>query len=351
MALLDATLALMQAEYQKPEVVWRAAPLSPKDRAFLEKECKLTVGFDPKGWRKEMYDRYKRGEARAEIRECAFGHVVVIYDNETQEVPWGIWGRILRLYHKPKSVKPRIYFLAHPALREFPEHASRVPFYRITASYPIGGNPLYEEIGPLHVNGGYNYPCNVEAVMIYRAEDATRVLIHELQHASCLDSVPERPAILSRESRETEPTPERPSILSRVPRETDNHSSHNHLDAVEAETEAWAELLYAGVLSQGKRATFHRLVHDQAQWMAAQNARVRQFIGESHRFPWRYTVAKEDVWRRWGIAEKGRVRTAPSQLTQHSLRTVSPQHSLQLTPPPTAALKRVFGVSADSTIL
>ena len=315
MALLDATLALMQAEYQKPEVVWRTAQLSPKDRAFLEKECKLTVGFDPKGWRKEMYDRYKRGEARAEIRECAFGHVVVIYDNETQAVPWGLWGRILRLYHKPNT---RIYLLAHPALREFPEN-----------TYPIG---------PLHINGGYNYPCNVEAVMIYRAEDATRVLIHELQHASCLDS-----------------TPESRGILSRVPRETDNHSSHDHLDAVEAETEAWAELLYAGVLSQGKRATFHRLVHDQARWMAAQNARVRQFIGESHRFPWRYTVAKEVVWRRWGIALPRSLRTATSQLTQHSLRfqaanAASPQHSLRLTPPPSAALKRIFGVP-DSTIL
>ena len=344
MALLDATLALMQAEYQKPEVVWRAAPLSPKDRAFLEKECKLTVGFDPKGWRKEMYDRYKRGEARAEIRECAFGHVVVIYDNEMQEVPWGLWGRILRLYHKPKSVKPRIYFLAHPALREFPEHASRVPFYRMTASYPVtvkgsnskhvGGNPIYEEIGPLHVNGGYNNPCNVEAVMIYRAEDATRVLIHELQHASCLDSVPERHAMLS-------------------PRETDNHSSHDHsshdhLDAVEAETEAWAELLYAGVLSQGKHAVFHRLVNNQARWMAAQNARVRQFIGESQKFPWRYTVAKEEVWRRWGLVQAA--NAAPS----HSLRLqagTAPSQSLRLTPPPSAALKRIFGVHPDSTIL
>lgn len=313
MALLDATLALMQAEYQKPEVAWRAAPLSPKDRAFLEKECRVTVGFDPKGWRKEMYDRYKRGEARSEIRECAFGHVVVIYDNETQEVPWGLWGRILRLYHTPKSVKPRIYLLAHPALREFPKHA-----------YPIG---------PLHINGGYNYPCNVEAVMIYRAEDATRVLIHELQHASCLDSTPEGRGILSRESRETEPAPEGRGILSHGKRDF-----HNHLDAVEAETEAWAELLYAGVLSQGKSAVFHRLVNIQARWMAEQNTRVRQFIGESQKFPWRYTVAKEEVWRRWGIALPRSLGTATSQ-------------SLRLTPPPAAALKRVFGVSADSTIL
>jgi len=339
MALLDATLALMQAEYQKPEVVWRASSLSPKDHAFLEKECKLTVGFDPKGWRKEMYDRYKRGEARSEIRECAFGHAVVIYDNETQEVPWGLWGRILRLYHTPKSAKPRIYFLAHPALREFPKSASRVPSYRMNASYSkhVGGNPIYEEIGPLHVNGGYNYPCNLEAIVVYRAEDATRVLIHELQHASCLDSTPEQRGILSHGKRD----------------------NHDHLDAVEAETEAWAELLYAGVLSQGKRAVFHRLVNNQAHWMAAQNARVRQFIGESQQFPWRYTVAKEEVWRRWGIALAASLKAAslPNSLqaavaaTSHSLRAASLPNSLRLTPPPQAAIKRAFGVSADSTIL
>jgi len=318
MALLDATLALMQAEYQKPEVVWRASSLSPKDHAFLEKECKLTVGFDPKGWRKEMYDRYKRGEARSEIRECAFGHVVVIYDNESQEVPWGLWGRILRLYHTPKSAKPRIYFLAHPALREFPKSASRVPSYRINASYSkhVGGNPIYEEIGPLHVNGGYNYPCNLEAIVVYRAEDATRVLIHELQHASCLDD-------------------------------------HDHgTDILEAETEAWAELLYAGVLSQGKRAVFHRLVNNQAHWMAAQNARVRQFIGESQQFPWRYTVAKEEVWRRWGIALPAPLKAAslPNSLRLQAA-VAATSHSLRLTPPPAAAIKRAFGVSADSTIL
>lgn len=333
MALLDATLALIQAEYKKPEVVWRSAPINTKELAFLERECTKNVGFDPNGWRKEMFQRYKRGQARMEVRECDHGRVVVIYDNPTQTVPWGLWGRILRLY----GVGACIYFLAHPALRQFPTSKKLA-------------------IGPIHINGGYNYPCNAEEVMIYRAEDATRVLIHELQHASCLDSTPESRRILSRVPRETDSVPERRAILS-------HKHHHDETDALEAETEAWAELLYAAVLSQGKRAVFHRLIKDQAAWFMKQNEQVKQHMKSPTQFPYRYTIAKEAVWRRWGLV-KDTVSTAPSP--QHSLRlqagtatsqslrhTVStaPSQSLRLTPPPAAALKRVFGVSPDSTIL
>ena len=289
MALLDATLALIQAEYKKPEVAWRSAPLRAKELAFLERECTKTVGFDPKGWRKEMFQRYKRG-GRMEVRECDYGRVVVIYDNDDQTVPWGLWGRILRLY----GVNACIYFLAHPALRQFPKGPIRIN--NVSASYPIG---------PIHINGGYNYPCNAEEVMIYRAEDATRVLIHELQHAGCLDN-------------------------------------HDHsTDAVEAETEAWAELLYAAVLSQGKRDVFHRLVQEQAAWFINQNEQVKKHMKSPTQFPYRYTIAKEAVWRRWGLVHATSLRLQAGTASQ----------SLRLTPPPSAALKRVFGVNPNSTIL
>ena len=160
--------------------------------------------------------------------------------------------------------------------------------------------------------------------MIYRAEDATRVLIHELQHASCLDSTPEQRAIKG-------------------------HSSHEHDDALEAETEAWAELLYAAVLSQGKRAMFLQLVQDQAAWFIEQNEQVKQHMKSPTQFPYRYTIAKEAVWRRWGLVQAG---TASLRL-QAGTATMSSQamQSLRLTPPPSAALKRIFGVSPDSTIL
>jgi len=337
MALLDATLALIQAEYKKPEVTWRSAPINAKELAFLERECTKNVEFDPQGWRKEMFQRYKRG-GRMEVRECDYGRVIVLYHNDDQTVPWGLWGRILRLY----GVNTCIYFLAHPALRQFPKGTIRIN--NVSASYPIG---------PIHINGGYNYPCNAKEVMIYRAEDATRVLLHELQHANCLDSTPEGRGILSSGTRETEPTPEQRGILSRGTRE-----NHDGTDALEAETEAWAELLYAGVLSQGKRSVFLQLVQEQAAWFIEQNEQVKQHMKTPTQFPYRYTIAKEAVWRRWGIRDLAAKPPKAATQAQHSLRlaahtsgAASPQHSLRLTPPPSAALKRIFGVRPDSTIL
>jgi hypothetical protein len=148
----------------------------------------------------------------------------------------------------------------------------------------------------------------METVVIYRAEDATRVLIHELQHASCLDHM------------------------------------EQGVDIVEAETEAWAELLYAGLLSQGEKPLFHELVKKQADWMQAQNAVVKRHIHHDRQFPWRYTVGKEEVWQRWGLIDgvcEGQGRISHTR--------ASHMHSLRLTPPPSAALKRAFGV--DSNIL
>jgi hypothetical protein len=299
MALLGAVLDVIQYEFSKKEPVWHTHPLPAEDLTFLKKECNTTSEFDPNGWRKEMFQRFQRGTSQMEVRSCAYGQITVLYDNPSQVVPWGLWGRILRTYAPGKKAK--IFFLAHPALRQFPVEA------RSTVEAPLQiqvGNMenAAHPIGPPHINGGYTYPCNAQTIVLYRAEDATRVLIHELQHASCLD-----------------------------------HHEHG-VDLVEAETEAWAELLYAGFLSHGNKARFHERVRAQAEWMQIQNKEVRRRIGHTMRFPWRYTVGKEDVWRRWGLVSN-----------THSLQATPP--SLRLGAPPSLSQKRAFGVPLDSTIL
>ena len=283
MALLDAVLDVVQKEYQQAEPVWKTSSITQKDITFLENECEVPSEFDPLGWRKEMLETYKKGKAIADVRECAYGRVVAIGKQDIIEgIPWDLWGRILRLYGQGKKAK--VYFLANPYLRLFPK-----------GTHPIRAGNLanaHHEIGPPHINGGYTYHCNKQTITIYRAEDATRVLIHELQHASCLD-----------------------------------HVEHG-TDLVEAETEAWAELLYAGLLSQGKKATFHHLIEKQSSWMISQNEKVKQHMQTERQFPWRYTVAKQEVWERWGILR--------GTLSEHP-------NSLRLTPPPSAALQRAFG--------
>ena len=285
MALLDAVFDVVRYEYDKLEPVWKTSRMVLTDRTFLEKECNNSSEFDPFGWRKQMFDMYLNGKAVVEVRECAYGRVVALglrsAEDTLQNIPWGLWGRILRLYCQTKKAK--IFFFASPYLR----------------TIPSGTKPL----GPENINGGYTYHCNMETIFIYRAEDATRVLIHELQHASCLDHM------------------------------------EQGVDMVEAETEAWAELLYAGLLSQGKKPLFHELVKKQADWMQAQNAVVKRHIHHERQFPWRYTVGKEEVWERWGLLQRNKNASHASQL--HSM------HSLRLTPPPSAALKRDFGVSSN----
>lgn len=294
MALLDAVLDMVRHEYEKLEPMWKTSRITTSDHAFLERECNNGSEFDPFGWRKQMFDMYMNGSAIADARECAYGRVVAIgSESDIYNIPWGLWGRILRLYtgamlRNSHHKKARIFFLASPYLRTIVTRAST-------------------PIGPENINGGYTYSCNMETIVIYRAEDATRVLIHELQHASCLD-----------------------------------HIEHG-TDIVEAETEAWAELLYAGLLSQGEKPLFHELVKKQADWMQAQNAVVKRHLRRERQFPWRYTVGKEEVWERWGLIEGNKNASRASHASP------KPMHSLRLTPPPSAALKRAFGV--DSNIL
>ena len=294
MALLDAVFDVVRYEYEKLEPVWKTSRIVTTDREFLENECSNDSEFDPFGWRKQMYDMYLNGKAMVEVRECAYGRVLALgTEHMLDGIPWGLWGRILRLYCQTKKAK--ILFLASPYLRTVVTRASPHP------SHP---SKKYPPIGPENINGGYTYHCNMETIVIYRAEDATRVLIHELQHASCLD-----------------------------------HMEHG-VDIVEAETEAWAELLYAGLLSQGEKPLFHELVKKQADWMQAQNAVVKRHIHHERQFPWRYTVGKEEVWERWGLCNGRSGRNSPHP-------SHNPMHSLRLTPPPTAALKRDFGVSSN----
>jgi len=303
MALLHAVLDVVHHEFAKKEPKWKSRTITPDDIEFLEEECATASKFDPFGWRREMYQKYKKGTAELIVRECEYGRVIAIGEKGistsicasiSTSIPWGLWGRILRLYTGGRPA--RIFFLASPYLRTIPQK-------RIA-------------LGPANINGGYTYTCNNQTIVIYRAEDATRVLIHELQHASCLD----------------------------------HHE--DGVDLVEAETEAWAELLYAGMLSQGKPALFYQLVKRQADWMQTQNEVVKRHITRHHQFPWRYTVGKEDVWKRWGLIEEDVERNT---VVQHELRRNSPPgalvptRSLRLTPPPTTAIKDAFGV--DSNII
>jgi hypothetical protein len=260
--------------------------MEEKESEYLRKECLTDSEFDPHNCRRTLYNNMVKGLSMLVKATCPYGQVIVIVNDpkQTEDIPWGLWGRILRMYTEKGHPPFTVFFLTNMHLRTFP-----------SATKPIMAE---------NINGGYTYPCNRETIVIYRAEDATRVLLHELMHSCCLD-----------------------------------HHEHG-VDLVEAETEAWAELVYIAFLSQGKKKEFDELLRLQSEWMRQQNRKVKAHMRqpESMEFPWRYTIGKENVWRRWNILRERK-------------SYVSVGNSLRLTCPPSTVLKTRFQVRKESTIL
>lgn len=283
-ALINIILDKIKDEYKKDDVIWTPTSLTQNDYSFLEEECMKYSEFDPYNARKNLFLKMKNAELSYEIRKCKYGQVFVVYEDNIQsdDIPWSLWGRILRMFSNNKNPF-KIFLLANTHLREFPKKNA--------------------PIKPENINGGYTYPCRRDTIIIYRAEDATRVLIHEMMHSCCLDKI------------------------------------ENGVDIIEAETEAWAELLYIAFLSQGKHALFFKLLENQSNWMVDQNKKVKKHMNESMEFPWRYTIGKEQIWRKWNIL-------TPSRSVSHVVGS-----SLRLTNPPSNQLKHIFRVRLQSTIL
>lgn len=329
--LIDILLDTVRQEFQKKEPEWFVASMTDADMLFLENECTKDSEFDPSNKRKIMYHNLVKGDAPVIIVTSPYGQVTVVLENKNQakEIPWALWSRIFRIYHEKKGDQNpfKVYVMANTSLRTFP--------------------PGKKSITPENINGGYTYPCNRETILIYRAEDATRVLLHELMHSCCLDN----------------------QALG--------------VDQVEAETEAWAELVYVALLSEGDPAVFQDLLGRQRTWMVSQNEEVKKHMSNpsSREFPWRYTIGKEEVWRRWGLfSGSNTINSSVSNMSSSSSnakeRDVSSKErgsssghaeqsrsqkntdknpttrtSLRLTFPVDSAIKRRFHVKESSTIL
>jgi len=178
-----------------PTQVWIDDVLIEQDRNILEKESYSDSKFDTLQLRKKLFDSFKQNQAQTVVKKTNNARIVILEENKNHTYPWELWGRIFQWFGKPTSGSHwQIYLYASDTARTLP------------SSGPIG---------PDNLNGGYTYPCKSDCIVIYRYEEATRVLIHELLHASC----------------------------------TDNHT--NPVEVKEAATEVWAELLLVALLGDG----------------------------------------------------------------------------------------------------
>jgi hypothetical protein len=243
--------------HEKPSPVWKQVDPSHDDIFILQKEALTASNFDRLNIRRTLYNNYISGRANLVCFECLYGRVLLLQENqENVMIPFKTWGRVLQWF----GGFVRVCWFAADIPRLLPRKG--------------------KEIEEIHVNGGYTLPCSKNAVIVYRKEEATRVLIHELIHANCLDhqdkSVSER----------------------------------------EAETETFAELVYIAILSKGDVKKAKKFWEIQSKWIVNQNAVLRKYhhVLSLNDYAARYTIAREQELQKMGIA----LPPASSGLTKFS---------------------------------
>ena len=208
-------------------------------------------------------------------KTCGQAKVIILHE-ATRPCPdvWKTWGRIFQLYGR----------------EETPWNRQNGPFWRVglfAAPIPRTLPAPGQLVGPEHVNGGYTLPCKQDRIIIYREEECTRVLLHELFHAACSDR------------------------LSSLPH-------------MEAETESWAEWVLVALASKGDLKKAMTLMNKQIRWMSALHRVLRAHYGvsKSEDFAWRYTLGREHAYQRLGLhvpISHGTSRVTSSRLTAPAL--------------------------------
>ena len=253
--------------YQQPNQQWIQDKLEGDDLETLKKEALEESQFDPLKLRETLWNQVVSGEAKIVTRSCVNAKVIYIKNKRGLEPPWELWGRLVQWLGPSTGTKWRIFW--------FPAHNKRI--------LP----PLDQEVGPVHLNGGYTFPCKSDSIVVYRFEEATRVLLHEILHAACLDP------------------------------------PHADLPLREATTETWAELFLIALCSAGSETKAAELWAIQSQWIANQNhtLKIKYGVQTSEQYAWRYTVGRELILRslKIDLPEGKFTRSASSRLTSPQL--------------------------------
>jgi hypothetical protein len=223
---------------------WKNATLTEHDLNILRSEALKESPFDPLELKKRMYEAYEKGDANVIVKTCDCAKVVILQDNDSQTFPWSTWSTIFQWFGS--SSPWCVYIYASPQNRTLPE------------SGPIGAAEL---------NGGYTYPCKSDCIVIYRYEECTRVLIHELLHAACTDDF------------------------------------NKSVEQREAATEAWAELFLVATLAKGDYNKAMELWSIQERYIQDLNYTVSTFhdVKSESDYGARYTTMRTDIFKQFNI--------------------------------------------------
>jgi hypothetical protein len=260
--LVQTCVIQAQLLFQLPLLQWQNDSPLQNDVEEFKRQTDESV-FDPLLLRASVWKDLEEGRSVMRCKQCPLARVLWIQPkNKKVEPDWSTWTRVFQWYGKPNDgTQWRIFWFPSELKRTAPEPGLAV--------------------GPAHINGGYTIPCTSSAIVIYRREEATRVLLHEMSHAACLDDQSE--ALVMREAR----------------------------------TETWAEIFLVAIKSEGSLQKAERLWKFQTQWIADQNDFLRRKHGVQgpNNYAWRYTIAREIILNQLRIH-----LPAPRSFSSKSLR-------------------------------
>lgn len=244
--------------WSSPPLQWHDSTVTPEELLKAEREATQSE-FDKKGLKAGVWQAWKRGEYKCVCKASSLARVIV-FAPEGVEPNWLVWGKIFQWFGASQNGPWVVTWFTADSKRCF----------------PTGG-----ELGPEHVNGGYTTSCSNAGIYIYRREEATRVLIHEMMHAACLDEqswdIPDR----------------------------------------EAMVETWAELILIALKAKGDAKAARNLWVKQAAWIANSNARSeRHGVNDETDYAWRYLVGRREMYARLGIPIPAPNSDHPSKSTR-----------------------------------
>lgn len=247
--MIQELLTTIKAEYATHKVpsIWIQDTITPSDINAVREETEIGSSEpvflkQTAEIRRDLWNKWLQKEATIQAYTCKEGRVVIL--SVVAIHPPKQWIRIFRLL-SPEQKAQVIWFASDEE--------------RIA---PAQGEP----IEALHVNGGYAQKCNPRSIVIYRKEEAARVLIHELLHASCSD--PDGPV------------------------------SH-----IEGDTEGWAEVILVALKAKGSQKAFASLWKDHSYYAMKQAISAEQFhnVKSEDDYSYRYLVGRLATFKKLGL--------------------------------------------------
>ena len=252
-----------------PEEHWIDDSPRLSDTRILEKYAKIDSPIDEVNFRADMVAKWRKPGSKVDlkVRELP-GRTRVVFlgtDEQWSQIPWAFWSRIFQTIEHPIG---HTLVYADPRPRVDPRESRGLKAYDI--------------------NGGFSYLGHQEVVVLYRFEEVTRVLLHELLHTVGFDG-------------------------------------EKSTEDLEAHTEAWTELFMCGLLSKGKAVRFSQLWSKQVVWMMeqAESLRLERGVNTPADYAWRYMLGKVEVLRSGGFL-RGYTHRLKHQPTK-SLRFTTPE--------------------------